>query len=90
MSSGYDGSNWYVWRLSVRELPETFKTYFIEQGSNFALTVSESVQWYQLSQPAPLLSSQDFVVKEGGRLFVVINFREELAGDLLIIKLTNQ
>ena len=66
----------------MRERPPDYKTYYIARGSNFALTAPTEGQWYAFSSPSggPVSSSQDFVVKERGRMFIVINFRDELAG----------
>ena len=81
-TTGFDGTSWFIWRVQVREQPPDYKTYYIPRGSNFALTVPSQGQWYTFSTPTggPISSSQDFVVKERGSMFIVINFRDELSG----------
>ncbi|KAL5267652.1 hypothetical protein ACHWQZ_G004633 [Mnemiopsis leidyi] len=79
---GFDGTNWFLWKLQVREQPPDYTTYYVPQGANFALSVPDPGQWFSFSSPSggPITSGQDLVVKEGGRMFIVINFRDELAG----------
>ena len=82
-TAGFDGTSWFIWRVQVREQPPDYKTYYIPRGSNFALSVPSQGQWYTFSTPTggPISSSQDFVVKERGSMFIVINFRDELSGN---------
>ena len=68
----------------MREEPASYEIHYIQLGSNYVITVpggGGDVSWFRASPLAPIsANNKDFRILENGKLFVIVNFRDELKG----------
>ena len=81
--SGSNGQTWFTWKVNVREEPASYEIHYIQLASNYVITVpgGGEVSWFRASPLTPIsANNKDFRILENGKLFVIVNFRDELKG----------
>eukprot|EP00116_Pleurobrachia_bachei_P000723 sb/3460985/ len=81
--SGSNGQTWFTWKVNVREEPASYEIHYIQLASNYVITVpgGGKVSWFRASPLTPIsANNKDFRILENGKLFVIVNFRDELKG----------